>query len=105
MSGQFEEYITYRALGRKYDDTGKILDHLLSDVPEGSSPDIKGYGEIKNLCAKVPSALIDRLDSVIGYLDISKREFVELAVIEAIQRSEKIIRDSLGSAETENVKN
>lgn len=95
MTAQFDEYITYKALGRKYDDTGKLLDHLLAEVPDGGTPDIKGFGEIRNLCAKVPAALIDRLDSVIGFLDISKREFVELAVFEAIQRSEKIIKDSM----------
>lgn len=93
-SSNFDEYITFKALGRKYDDSGKLIDRLLQDVPDGCQPPIEGYGEIKNMCAKVPSALVDRLDNVSDFLDISKREFIEIAVVAAIQRAEQIIKDS-----------
>lgn len=88
LSNQFDEYVTYRALGRKYDDSGRILDKMLDDLPHNNT-------DIKNVCAKLCTPLVDRLESVVGFLDISKREFIELALIEAIQRSEAIIKNSL----------
>jgi hypothetical protein len=87
-NNEFDEYVTYRALGRKYDDSGLILDKMLDETPHDNK-------DIKNVCAKLCTPLVDRLESVTGFLDISKREFIELALIEAIQRSEKIIKDSL----------
>jgi hypothetical protein len=70
-----------------------------------NDPENEGKPEIKNLCAKLHVSLVDRLDVVCTFLDISKREFVERSLIESLEVAENIISASLGSAETENVKN
>jgi hypothetical protein len=95
----FEEYLTFRTLAHKFDDSGRITDMVLND------PENEGKPEIKNLCAKLHVSLVDRLDVVCTFLDISKREFVERSLIESLEVAENIISASLGSAETENVKN
>lgn len=47
--------------------------------------------ETRQMCAKVPPVLIERLDQVCGYLDISKRRFIEAAVATAIDEAERSI--------------
>lgn len=59
-----------------------ILDKLVVDLPEPS---------IKNLCAKVSSQLVDRLDETCHILDISKRKFIETAIIDALERANQIM--------------
>lgn len=82
---QFEEFILFRALSHKYDDSGHITDKLLED---GAST---GDLTIRNVCAKVPSTLVDRLDEVCGFLHVSKREFVERALIDALDRASVVM--------------
>lgn len=51
----------------------------------------RGEYETRQMCAKVPPLLIVRLDKVCGFLDISKRKFIEAAVATAIDEAEKAI--------------
>lgn len=86
---EFEEFVLYKALSHKYDDSGFILDKLLD---EGlASGDIT----IRNVCAKVPSTLVDRLDEVCGFLHVSKREFVERALVDALDRASSVMEPVL----------
>jgi len=50
--------------------------------------------ELRQLCAKVHPSLIDRLDQVANLLDMSKREFIEAAVSDALVRAEEAISRS-----------
>lgn len=84
----FQEYLTFRALAHKFDDSGRITDIILDD------PEHQGKPEIKNLCAKLHVSLVDRLDTVCSFLDISKREFIERSLIESLDVAEKIIAES-----------
>jgi hypothetical protein len=43
---------------------------------------------MRQMCAKVHPALIDRLDQVLNLLDMSKREFIEAAVSDALAHAE-----------------
>jgi hypothetical protein len=95
LSKQFEEYVTYRTLVHKYDDSAHLMDRLLE---RGESKGI----EVKNVCAKLGIPLVDRLESVVEFLGVSKREFIEFAIIEAVQCSEQIIKERMGKAEDEN---
>lgn len=94
MSSQFDEYITYKALGRKFDDSGRLLDLILDNSPDDPEA-ARISAELKQICAKISPAVIDRLDSITAFLDISKREFIELALIEAVRRAEEISHESL----------
>jgi hypothetical protein len=50
--------------------------------------------QLRQMCAKVSSALYDDLESVCGLLDMSKREFIESAVADALSRAHEAINRS-----------
>lgn len=82
----FEEVIQLQVLKLKAQSSGRgghLTDHLLESVPE--TP------EIRQMCAKVSSLLYDDLEQVCGLLDLSKREFIESAVSDALKRAHEVI--------------
>lgn len=46
---------------------------------------------LKNVCAKVSVSLSDSIDGICGLLNISKRRFLEVAFIDAVQRAHEIM--------------
>lgn len=48
---------------------------------------------VRNVCAKLSNELADRLDNLCGFLSISKRRFIEAAIIDALEKSTEIIRE------------
>jgi poly-D-alanine transfer protein DltD len=64
---------------------GRLVDHL---IEQNETP------ELRQMCAKVHPSLIDRLDQVTNLLDMSKREFIEAAVSDALARAEEAIERS-----------
>jgi hypothetical protein len=84
----FEENIQLHALKLKATVSGqggRLLDQLLDQT---DSP------QVRQMCAKVSSALYDDLESVCGLLDMSKREFIESAVADALQRAHEVINST-----------
>ena len=49
--------------------------------------------QLKNLCAKVSKELSDEVDSMCAFLDISKRRFIEAAIIEALRQADEVIAE------------
>lgn len=62
-----------------------IVDQLLANAPEN--------GAFRNICASVSQQLFDEVNGICDVLDISKRRFVEMALIEAIKKSNEIMID------------
>lgn len=64
-------------------DRSAILEYALEE----------GHGDkfIKNVCAKVTTKLADDVANVCAALDIRQRRFIELALIDAVQRSNAIM--------------
>lgn len=59
------------------------------DIPEKfleSSPEFP----MKQVCAKLSQELSDNIDNVCGILDISKRKFIELSLVNAIDEFNSI---------------
>lgn len=81
----FEETIQLQVLKLKAQSSirGQLLDHVL----ESDNPPI----QVRQMCAKVSTQLYDELESVCGLLDMSKREFIEGAVADAISRAKDVI--------------
>ena len=82
---EFEQRVLNQTLKQKFSDSGKLVDMVIAqnaDIPE-----------IKNVCAKLHISLVERLESVIANLDMSKREFIEIALIDAMNRAEAIFND------------
>ncbi len=86
----FNDLIRYKALHLKYvsDNTG-FVDMLL----DPKNPNVTGNLPMKNVCAMIHQTLFDELSETCALLDISKRSFIEMALIEALGKAEQIMRD------------
>lgn len=81
----FDELIQLQALKLKASLTGRIplsAEPLVETLPESV---------VRQMCAKVSIQLYDRLERVTDALRMSKREFIEAAVAEAVLRAEELI--------------
>ena len=50
-------------------------------------------GLTKNVCAKLPRDLVERMEHVSGQLDINKRQFLQAAIADAITEMERVIAE------------
>ena len=93
----FEQYIQFRALAYKYetlkgDKLSRAINELIDQTPlEGFEAEGFKLPPLKNVCAKVSVELADRLDNTIGKLGMSKREFVEIDIIQALDFSDHML--------------
>ena len=73
--------------------SGAVMDRLLDH------PDCKI--ELRNMCAKVSTQLYQSLEEVCILLDMSKREFIEAAVSDAIVKAQDLVtrHDALAQGE------
>ena len=53
----------------------------------------QGEVPLKNVCAKLSVELSDDIDEVCSFLDISKRRFIEAAIIEALSQARAVMRE------------
>jgi len=84
---KFDELIQLKARQLKAAHSGaasSIIDHA---IVSGAVPS----GLMRNLCASISNELFSRVENTCGYLDISKRAFVEAALIEALDRADAIL--------------
>lgn len=86
----FEELV----LGKAYEMKNSLANNDLLDMLEksGSIPETL---QLKNVCAKVSTELSDQLDDVCHLLSISKRRFIEAALIEALKTARSIMDDEV----------
>ena len=83
----FDELIRYKALHMKYVSSGSnVMELLALDKMEHNVP-------MKNVCAMISQALFDDLTSTCGLLDISKRTFIESAIIDALAKADRIVKE------------
>lgn len=81
------ELLRYKSLHFKYvSDNAGVMDLIANDAVEHNIP-------MKNVCAMVPQQLFDSLTSTCALLDISKRAFIEAALIEALSMAEKVLEE------------
>jgi len=80
----FNDFIQYRALALKFErENQEFTDAVISS----------GYEPIplRNVCAKLTVELSDRIDATVALLGISKRVFIERALIEAMDKADAAI--------------
>nr|CRY96356.1 hypothetical protein [uncultured prokaryote] len=86
----FDETIRLQALRLKQLNTqghtlgDSLVDAMLKDAPEGTT---------RNICAAVAPGLFDEVNGVCDMLEISKRRFVEMALIDAIAKASTILAE------------
>ncbi|MNG00053.1 hypothetical protein D3C85_1281370 [compost metagenome] len=104
----FEQFIQHRALTFKFSTTGGMslgqLERMVASGSLGHAVDgtfvpaqtLEEISPIKlqNVCAKLDQTLVDRLDNALSVLDMTKRDFIELAVIEALNKVDAILEET-----------
>jgi hypothetical protein len=85
----FQQKLLHKALHFKFQHMGASLDAVLSD-PDNQEA-IKG--KYKNVCTLIDEALLSRLEGALDVLNMSKREFLEMAIIEALHSVDSIINE------------
>lgn len=88
----FHKFIQYKALDRMYSTEN---DFLLESALKNPASGVAEQLEMKNVCAMISKPLFDELEGICGLLSISKRKFIEGALIEAIAQANKIV-DEIG---------
>lgn len=87
-----EELFLYKTLSHKMGSTHDVLDFLeRGGALSKNTADIDAM--TKNVCAKISSELAENLDQMCNFLDISKRKFIETAIIEALNKANEIIKE------------
>jgi predicted transcriptional regulator len=81
-----EELILKNVLKFKHGDDTYIL---LEKLTEAQLEEI----QIKNVCAKLHVDLANRLDEVCGVLDMTRRQFIEAAIIDGISKFDQLSSD------------
>ena len=117
----FDQFIQYRALHFKFttatpgsslgDVEAMLQGGMLKIRDEAGNPAeatlenwLADSGlEIRNVCAKVPASLVAELDNTLSILQMKKRDFIEMALRDALERAAKIIDevDAFSSREEE----
>ena len=84
-----EELVRLKALELKRLNSGggDVIDQLVDDFMK------RDGGEFRNMCAHISPALYDEIENTCKLLDISKRRFVEGALIDAVKRSNAIVSE------------
>lgn len=80
---RLDEILTYRALAFKHGHSVTTNSGIDFAIAQGST-------ETKNVCAHLSLPLVDRLENALGVLDMSKRAFIESAIIDALERFDSI---------------
>jgi len=83
----FDDLIRYKALHLKYVSSNSDL----LDMVVEKNPAITADIPMKNVCAMITQQLFDDLTNACGLLDISKRQFIESAIIEALAKTQSIL--------------
>lgn len=84
----FEEIIRFKSLATKATISGQTGADLFDHIQETD-----GLPSTRNICAIIHVKLFDQVESITTLLNISKRQFVELALIEAIEKANVIIKE------------
>ena len=83
-----KEKLTASVLNFKYSTLGHSSSKI--DLIEMGVVDDDPRFEIKNMCAKVPKILDEKVTNTADWLGMSKRDFIEMSVINAIEEAESL---------------
>lgn len=86
---KLDDFATMRGLQHAHTSTNQVfIDHLLNDAENG--PKLREEILTKRIQFDTTPALFAKLENVCSFLECSKREFLEMAVFESIQRAESV---------------
>ena len=77
-----------KKLNSKGYDGPDLVDQLILQNPEATKE------KLRNICAFISPELFADIDSLCGLLDLSKREFVEMALIDLVAKAHAVIEQT-----------
>ena len=89
----FDQFIQMKVLQFKFEtvggDSGPLIDHLWAD------PDHRPQLEkqMKQVCFPISVQLFERMEQKLSLLGLTKRQFLEVALIDALRRVDEIMAD------------
>jgi len=83
----FNQFLTFRALRMKATVENDAFNADFTEAAFASVPD----AQIKTVCAPISIPLFERMNRTLSLLDISKRQFIEAAIIEALNHADRVI--------------
>jgi len=66
---------------------GALLDEVIRQNPD------EAKAQLRNICALISPQLFEKVENLCSTLDLSKREFVEMALVEFVELAEKVLRE------------
>jgi len=89
MSSHMTEFLDFRALAFKHNQA-----HVMSGVLDDA--DLSKVG--KQVCTTLSNESTERLENTLKILDLSKRKFIEMAILHALDEADRILaeRDVFG---------
>lgn len=82
----FQQFIQYRALARKFELQNIDLTEAVLGSDQEPVP-------LRNVCAKLTVELAERVDNTAAVLGITKRLFIERALIEAMDQADAMLTE------------
>lgn len=89
----FHEIIQLKALELKQLHTRGVTDRLHEHMLEQAVKTPEGQAATRNICAHISIGLFERVEQCCSMLDLSKRQFVEMALKEALDKAETIVAE------------
>ena len=77
-----------KKLNSKGYDGPDLVDQILLQNPDAAKE------KLRNICAFISPELFADIDSLCGLLDLSKREFVEMALIDLVAKAHAVIEQT-----------
>ena len=84
-----EQKLTYKALGFMHKN-----DFLIDDALENPSLELQAKLKMKNVCASIHGDLVARLENTLSLLSMTKREFLESAIIDALDKADVVMEET-----------
>jgi hypothetical protein len=85
----FDKLIQFKALSHIYGSGADLLEKIVNPNNLEETEKVK----MRNVCALISVELFDRLENTCNLLELSKRQFIEASLIEALDRANQIIED------------
>jgi hypothetical protein len=86
MKSILERKLTYKALAFMHSN-----DNLVERILEEGGAELEIKHKMKNICAMMPATIVDRLETTLRLLNMTKRDFLEAAVLEALDKADEIM--------------
>lgn len=89
---KFDELVRMKALQLKAQYSGQSLMELVGEH-QLELPEVQKDLKLRQVCAMVTPGLFQKLEATCDSLSISKREFITMALSEAIDQAETIVAE------------